>query len=117
MISRTSAGHRLQTGIRELARNIASEIVVGVDRQKRRIRRKAIQDVLGEGADTGTIFDEELGIRPIDGAQHLVDQDLGRGDHRPHHHRMLDEAPEEHPERAAAPTTLKGTAAFGLFSG
>jgi hypothetical protein len=64
-----------------------------------------------------TIFDEQLGRRPVDRLQHLVDQHLGRRDDRPDHHRMLDEPHQELPKRAAGRAFGEGMLSLGLVGG
>src|SRR3546814_6748937 len=52
-----------------------------------------------EGADAGAIFDEQLGIFPVDGSQHVADQRRRRRHDRSDHDRVLDEAADEHAPR------------------
>ena len=78
------------------ALEIVAEIAVGIDRDQRRIGREAIEYRAREGADAGAIFDDQLGVRPIDRREHPLDQRVGRGDDRSDHHGMFQESAEEH---------------------
>jgi hypothetical protein len=105
---RRRSGDRNQAGIGEFAVQIVREIWIGVDGQERCIGCQALEDVLREGADARAIFDEQLAGCPVDRLKHPVDQYLRGGDHRSHHHRMLDESPKELPERPARATAGEG---------
>ena len=61
---------------------------------------KLLEDRPRERADTRAIFDEQLGVFPVDAAEHLVDQHAARRDDRADHHRVLQEAAQELPARA-----------------
>src|SRR3546814_3756749 len=81
---------------------------LGIDRDELRVGRHPLEDRTAEGADAGAVFDEQFGVRPIYGTEHLADQPIGGRDDRADHHRMFEEALEEHAPGGGDP----GCAAF-----
>src|SRR3546814_15971579 len=54
----------------------------GSDRGERGVGRHPLEDRTAEGADAGAVFDEQFGVRPIYGTEHLADQPIGGRDDR-----------------------------------
>ncbi len=75
---------------------IVDEQRIGVDRDQRAVCWQALQHRQAERADAGTVFDENLALRPIDGAQHPVDGKARRRNDRAYHAGMLYKSAKEH---------------------
>ena len=97
------------------------EVALGVDRDQRRVTRHAFEHRAAKGANPRAIFDEQLGVPPIDGLQHVADQRRRRRHDRPHHDRMLDKTTDKHAPRSekafeahAQPTSQRGFLFLGL---
>ena len=94
---------------------------IGVDHDQRAVAPQPVEHRAAEGADAGAIFDEQLGVLPVDRFQHVADQRRRRRHDRPYHDRMLDKAADEHAPRSekafeahAQPTSQRGFLFLGL---
>ena len=97
------AGHREQPVVGELAAEIAGEIGIGVDRDQGRVGRHAAASTCSVKVPTpGPYSTNSLQFAQSTGASILSISRLRGGNDRADHHRMLDEAAQEVPERAAA---------------
>ena len=68
--------HRDKPAVPDGFAQIIDKVGVEIDHQQRRIGSHPFEHRLAKGADAGAVFDEQLGIIPIDRSQHLFDRTI-----------------------------------------
>ena len=71
--------HWAEPRIKDGFAEIGDEIGVGINGDIDSISRQAFEDMRAEGANAGALFNEQPGVRPINGFQHMRDERIRRG--------------------------------------
>src|SRR5688500_17856480 len=115
-----------KSGVMNRALEKLAELVVGFEDDQGAVAGQVAENLAGEGADAGAVFDNGFGGGPIDMGQHSADEKGRTGNERTNHPRVLEKIQgEDHRvaraaasrcaiDRAVHSTTLHGRAGYSM---
>jgi hypothetical protein len=95
--------HHAQPRVRDRVLQVADEIRVHLDGDKRRVAAHAAQHLGRDAADARTVLDDHAGARPVDGLQELLDEEPRARHDRAEHARVAEEVTREQQGVAVRP--------------